>query len=143
MKQYFIVKIKYERTAEEGKIVRVNEVYLVDALSFEECEKRIVEEMKPFISGEFEVVSITRYRLAELFLGEGESYFRAKVSFITLDEEKGIERKTSVFMLVQADNVKEAESSLTEGMKGSLADYRVESITETKIIDIFQYETEK
>lgn len=136
MRNYFLVKIKYEKTAEEGKIVKVSEQYLVDALSFTECEARIIEEMQPFISGEFEVAAISKYRLAETFLGEGERYFRAKVSFITLDEEKGVERKQSVFMLVQADNVKQAEANLQEGMKGSMADYEVPSITETKIIEV-------
>jgi len=33
----------------------VTEPYLVDALSFTEAEARIIEEMRPFISGEFSV----------------------------------------------------------------------------------------
>lgn len=140
MRNYFLVKIKYEKTAEEGKIVKITEVYLVDALSFTECEARIITEMQPFISGEFEVVSIAKYKLAETFLGNGDRYFRSKVSYIALDEEKGVEKKIGFFMLVQADDLNQAESNLQLGMKGSMADYRIESITETKIIDIFNYE---
>ena len=43
-------------------------------------------------------------------------------------------------MLVQACDIKEAREGLVEGMKGSMADYEVESITETKIVDVFKYE---
>jgi hypothetical protein len=51
MHKYFLVKVKFEKTAEDGKIVKVSELYLVDALSFTECEARITKEMQPFISG--------------------------------------------------------------------------------------------
>ena len=37
---------------ENGTVKKVNEPYLVDALTFTEAEARIMEEMKPFISGE-------------------------------------------------------------------------------------------
>lgn len=42
-------------------------------------------------------------------------------------------------MLVQASSIRTALDNLVEGMKGSLADYRVKSIKETKIIDVFPY----
>ena len=67
MQNWFETGIKYEKTAEEGKVVKVNEKYLVDALSFTEAETRINEEMKPFISGEFVVSTIRRARTNEIF----------------------------------------------------------------------------
>ena len=141
MHRYFLVKVKYEKTAEEGKIVKVSELYLVDALSFTEAESRIIEEMKPFISGEFEVAAIKKERVNELFYNDkSDKWFKAKVNFITLDEEKGVERKTATHMLIQANEIKDARENLVEGMKGSMADYEVESISETKIIEVFNYE---
>ena len=141
MHNYFECTIKYEKTAEEGKIVKASEKYLVDALSFTEVESRIVEEMKPFISGEFEVRAIKRAKVNGLFENEnGDKWFRAKVNFVTLDEEKCIERKIATYMIVRANDIKTARENLVEGMKGCLADYEVESITETKIIDVFKYE---
>lgn len=140
MLNYFECTIKYEKTAEEGKIVKVSEKYLVDALSFTEAEARIIEEMKPFISGEFIVTAISRARINELFYSDGDKWYKAKVNFITLDEEKGAEKKTPCTMFVQANNLKEARENLEKGMKGSMADYDNASIAETKIIDVFKYE---
>jgi len=143
MHNWFEFKIKYEKTAEEGKIVKVNENYLIDALSFTEAEARIIEEMRPFISGEFTVANIRRAKINEMFFNEnGDKWYRAKVNFVTLDEEKGVERRTAVAMLIQATEIKEALNGLTEGMKGSMADYEVAAITETTIMDVFKYEAE-
>ena len=143
MYNWFECKIKYEKTAEEGKIVKVNETYLLDALSFTEAEARIIEEMKPFISGEFTVANIRRAKINEMFFNEnGDRWYRSKVNFVTLDEEKGVEKRTAVAMLVQANDIKEALNGITEGMKGSMADYEIAAITETSIIDVYKYEAE-
>ena len=141
MHNWFECKIKYEKTAEEGKIVKVSEGYLVDAMSFTEAEARIIEEMKPFISGEFEVANIKRSRINEMFFNEnGDKWYRSKVNFVTLDEEKGIEKRTGVSMMIQASDMPDALKGLIEGMKGSLADYEIASISETAIIDVYKYE---
>ena len=140
MHTWFECKIKYEKTAEEGKIVKVSEGYLIDALSFTEAEARIIEEMKPFISGEFQVANIKRARIGEMFFNEnGDKWYRSKVNFITLDEVKGVEKRTGVTMMVQASDIKEALEGITEGMKGSMADYEIANIAETLIIDVFKY----
>ncbi len=141
MHNWFECKIKYEKTAEEGKIVKVGESYLVDAMTFAEAEERINKEMEPFISGEFSVATIRKARINEMFENEnGDKWYRCKVYFITLDEEKGVEKKVATTMMVQANNIKEAWDGLQEGMKGSMADYTVAAITETTIMDVYKYE---
>ena len=141
MHNWYETTVKYEKTSEEGKIVKTSAKHLIDALSFTEAEARIIAEMQPFISGEFKVAGIVPKKINEIFYNEnGEKWFRAKVNFVTLDEEKGVERKSPTTMLVQACDIKEAREGLVEGMKGSMADYEVESITETKIVDVFKYE---
>ena len=141
MHNWYETTVKYEKTSEDGKIVKTSAKHLVDALSFTEAEARIIAEMRPFISGEFKVAGIVPKKINEIFYNEnGDKWFRAKVNFVTLDEEKGVERKSPTTMLVQACDIKEAREGLVEGMKGSMADYEVESITETKIVDVFKYE---
>ena len=99
MHNWFECKVRYEKTGEDGLPKKVNEPYLVDALSFTEAEARIIEEIKPFVSGEFTVSNIKRSRIAELFDNpSGDKWYRAKVNFISLDEEKGVEKKTAVTM---------------------------------------------
>ena len=55
MHTWFECKIRYEKTMENGMNKKVTEPYLVDALSFTEAEARIIEEITPFISGEFKL----------------------------------------------------------------------------------------
>jgi hypothetical protein len=129
---------------ENGVQKRVTEPYLVDALSFTEAEARIIEEMKPYISGEFTVANIKRARIAELFTNEnGDRYYKFKVVFISLDEKNGTEKRTSVTMLAQASDIKEAIAVLEEGMKGTIDDYAIVSVIETMIMDIFPFSPDK
>lgn len=140
MRTWFECVIKYDKTQENGMEKKVSESYLVDALSFTEAEALIIEEMTPFISGEFLVSGIKRSNIRELFYNEvGDKWFKCKVNFITLDEKSGSEKRTASYMLVYASTVDEADKNLKEGMKGTLADYEIESIKETKIMDVYPY----
>lgn len=138
---WFLCKVSYEKILENGMQKKVTEPYLVDALSFTEAEARIIEEMSPFITGEFTVSAVGRAKLSEVFFNEdGDRYYKAKIYFITLDEKSGIEKKTAAQMLVQASNLKEAITVLEEGMKGTLADYTIASIAETQIMDVYPFD---
>lgn len=138
---YFECKVSFEKIMEDGKQKTVTEAYLVDALSFSEAEARIIEEVAPFISGEFTVKDIKRAKISELFFNEnGDRFYKVKVYYITLDAKSLTEKKTAVQMLVQASNLKEAVTILEEGMKGILADYEIASVTETQLMDVFHYE---
>ena len=68
-----------------------------------------------------------------------DKFFRAKLLFITLDEKSGKEKKTSQNVLVQAADLRDSIKRLDEGMKGSMMDYTIASVTETAIMDIFHY----
>lgn len=144
MQNWFECKIKYEKTGVEGKLATVTENYLVDALSHAEAENRIIEEMKPFISGEFKVEKVLRKNIAEIFYNEnGDKWYRSRVLFVSLDEEKGVEKCIAVTMIIQANDIKDALNVLTEGMKGTISDYEIYSITETPIIDVYSFKTEE
>lgn len=142
MAEWFECKIKYERTMDNGLVKKVNEPYLVDALNFTEAERRIIEEVAPFMTGDFQVSDIKRARYAEMFETTDESadkWFRAKLTFLTLDEKSGKEKKSSHNVLVQAADLRDAVKRLDEGMKGSMMDYVISSVTETTIMDVFHY----
>lgn len=144
MHNWFECRISYEKMMENGMLKKVTEPYLVDALSFTEAEARIIENLRPFITGEFVVTDIKRSRLSEIFFNEnGDKYYKVKVNFITLDEKSGSEKKTPAFMLAQASTIEEAKERFEESMKGTMSDYVVESIKETKIMDVFPYESGK
>lgn len=142
MYEWFECKVKYEKAAEDGSQKKVSEPYLVDAINFTEAEKRITEEIRPYMTGEFEVSDIKRIKLAELFETPGDEadhWFKAKLTFITLDEKTAKERKTSQQVLIQAADLRAAIARLDEGMKGTMLDYTISSVTETQIMDVFHY----
>ena len=146
MHTWFECKIRYERVMENGMNKKVTEPYLVDALSFTEAEARIIEEMTPFISGEFTISDIKRANYSELFPSDEESadrWFKCKLIFITLDDKSGAEKKTSTQVLVQAADLRDAVKKLDEGMKGTMADYQIASVAETAIIDVYPYSAEE
>ncbi len=142
MHTWFECRIRYEKVMENGMQKKVTEPYLVDALSFTEAEARIIEEITPFISGEFTVSDIKRANYSELFPSNDEAddrWFKCKLVFITLDEKSGAEKRTSTYVLVQAADLDSAKKNLDEGMWGTMADYQVSSVTETAIMDVYPY----
>ena len=146
MHTWFECKIRYERVMENGMNKKVTEPYLVDALSFTEADARIIEEMTPFISGEFTISDIKRANYSELFPSDEESadrWFKCKLIFITLDDKSGAEKKTSTQVLVQAADVRDAVTKLDEGMKGTMADYQIASVAETAIMGVYPYSAEE
>lgn len=138
MALWFECKVRYDKMQENGMVKKVNEPYLVDALTFTEAEARIIEEMKPFISGEYSISAEKKTKISEIFFNEGgDRYYLVKVNFITLDENSGVEKKTVSQILVQASDFDSALANFKEGMKGSMADYEIGSITETMLMDVF------
>ena len=139
MATWFECKVKYDKLAENGQQKTVTEPYLVDALSFTEAESRIIEEITPFISGDFKVTAVKRTNTAEIFWDEeGDRWYRVKVNFVTIDEKTAVEKKTANYIMVQAADFKKAFDNFMAGMKGTMSDFEVASITETAIMDVYQ-----
>lgn len=137
MANYFEVKITFDKTLENGKEKKVSELFLVDALSFTEAEAKITAEFSPLPN--FKVKSIRQYKVAEIVNNsnlDDSRYFKCKLNFITLDEKSGNEKKTAVYMLVDAENLDKAKALLVEHMKGTMADYSIEKIEETKLMAV-------
>lgn len=145
MHNWFTCKIRYIKTMENGMNKKVTEPYLVDALSFTEAESRIIEEITPYMTGEFVVSGVARANYSELFFSDEESadkWYKCKLYFITLDEKTGIEKKEATNVLVQASDLKDAIKKLDEGMKDTMADYEIASVSETAIMDVYPYEAD-
>ena len=141
MALWFECRIRYDKTMENGSVRKVTEPYLVDALSFTEAEARITAEMQPFISGgDFTIPAIKKTTIAEVFYNEGcDKWWSVKYNIIIPDEKSGKERRTPVYVMVQANTQQGATDNFNEGMKGTMVDYEIEKIAETKIMDVYPY----
>lgn len=139
---WFECKIRYEKTQEDGTQKFVIEAYVVDALSFSEAEERITEEMSSYISGAFEVKDICKASYGEIFFSDdntADRWFKTKLEFIMLDEKSGKEKRSGVNYLVHAGTLQGAVKNIEKAMGGTLQDYSIASVAETKLMDVFEY----
>ena len=114
----------------------------MDALSFSEAESRILEEMGKYVSGELEVCDLKIAQYKEIFFADNDladKWYKAKLAFITIDEKTDKEKKTSVFYLVNAGNINSALKNVDELMGSTMIDYQTCNLTETHIMDVFEY----
>ncbi len=141
MQNLFECKVKYEKIDEQsGKQKKVSETYLIDAVSFTEAESRIYKEMEMMIRGEFVVTNIRKANYTEIFDNEdGDRWFKSKISFASVDENSGKEKKVSNQLLVMANDVKDAFDKIHEGMNGMTVDFDINAISESPILDFFPY----
>lgn len=132
MANWFECKVRYDKMMENGVVKKVNEPYLIDALSFTEAEARIIKEQTPFISGDFSVSAVKRTKISEIFRDDrADKWYLVKVAFITIDEKSGAEKRSVSQMLVAGNEFKDAFDNFMEGMKGTLGDFEIVSIAET------------
>lgn len=137
---WYECKVKYRKLDETGIQKVVTEPYLVDALSYTEAETRINEEMSAYVSEEFKITNIKVANYAEIHPFENsDRWFRSKVALVAFDQESGKERKTNLYLLIQANDVKEAYDNTITVMKGTMGDYSIPSISESPIMDVFPY----
>ena len=140
---WFETKIQYEKTMEDGLQKKVKEQYVVDALSFTEAEKRITEEMSSYISGAFDVSDIKKASFKEIFFSDDDTadrWYKAKVQFITIDEKTEKEKRSNVYYLDQAATLQGALKNVDEVMSGTMIDYAIAAISETMVMDVFEYQ---
>ena len=144
--QWFECKIKYEKVMEDGLKKQVVEQYVIDALSFAEAEQHITEEMSQYISGEFEVADVKKAAYKEVFFDDdnaaSDRWYKAKLDFITIDEKTAKEKRSRVTYLVQATNLNRAMKNVDDVMGGTMIDYDAASISDTKLVDVFEYPAE-
>lgn len=142
MNSWFETKVKLDVMQDSGITKAETFVYLVDALTFKEAEDRIIEECKPFTSGNLEVAAVKKVRINDMYLSDEDTadrFYRVKLAIVTIDEKTQTEKETPVVLMVQASDFEDAVNRLKKEMSGSLMDWRIVNFTETKIEDVYQY----
>ena len=138
---WFECKVRYEKTQEDGMPKKVTETYVVDGINFGDAFNRMCENtIKEICSEEFEIVAMKMAQYAEiaLYKSMGNVFYRVKINMITIDEKTDKQKKTPMFLLVRADNINEARKAVDdEYMKGTMIDYEISSVVETKIVEFY------
>lgn len=140
MQTWFECKVKYVKIDDDGRERKVNEVYLVDAVTFTDAETRIIQNVQTMVRGEFIVDNIKKSNIIEIFPHEdGEWWYKAKIGIVTIDEKAGKEKKINNYFLVAADDIKQALQRLEDGLSYILVPYQTTSLAICNIIDVFPY----
>lgn len=142
--KWFEMRVKYSRQADSGDYKEVTEKYGIEALTFGEAEAEIIKEVQPFCaSGEVKVVGAAIASYGEVWFDDREAadkFYKAKVLFVTIDEKKQKERKSTHYYLIQAGSVEDARKAVVDDvMKGAVMDYVISGIQETPIFDCYEH----
>lgn len=136
--KWFECKVRYEQIQVDGMLKLVTETYVVDGIEFGDAFKCISEYAIKNIADEFDIVAMKMAQYAEiaLYKSQGNVFYRVKINMITIDEKTYKQKKTPMFLLVRADNINEARKAVDdEYMKGTMTDYEISSVVETKIVE--------
>ena len=137
---WFECKVRYEKTQEDGMPKKVTETYVVDGINFGDAFKGICEYAIKNIADEFEIVAMkmARYKDIVTVNSISEKFFRVKINVITIDEKTDKQKKTPMFVLVQAANIAATRKVIDDDyMGGTMTDYEISSVVETKIVEFY------
>ncbi len=140
MPEWFQTRVKYLKQMPNGLIQRVSEQYLVNAMSFTEAEARIITEVQ---GGQREITmaSISKSNITEVvFYGDTERWHKCKVTYVVTDEEAEKEKKVTTYLLVNAEDVKEAYDRVQEHLKDMLVPFQVPKIEESPFVEVFGFQ---
>lgn len=134
---WYECKVTHKVISKDGWKI-VTEPYLVEALSVTEAATRIATELEGD-GGDLTIEGVTRKRLQEVFLEEGEweyPFFLAKVALTTLDEKSGTEREQTLCDLIEAEALKDAMQRLETEFRGGVSDWELLSLSKSPIVEV-------
>lgn len=157
---YYLVKAKYERM---GETKPVTEQYLFQTEMFSSAEFAALKILGQYATDGVDIVSITRFPVSEVIgdtygiesqmqhdvaemMGkhpvsdDADKWFKVKAAFITIDEKTLKEKRQSFNIMVNANTVDGAHNLADNHLRHGMADYVIESVTETKIMDVYVIE---
>lgn len=139
MQTLFECRVRFMKIDEKsGQEKKVTEAYLFDAITYTEAEERVYKTMPEYISGEFAVVSIRKAKYAEVLPSDdGDRWYKCKISFLSVDEASGREKRISQSILVSASGIKDCCDKIVKGMNGTTDDFEINQVIESPIADFF------
>lgn len=141
MRTWFQAKVKYSKENEQGLLKNISEQYLVDAVSFTECEAILYDRLGSQIRGDFQVTGISRSNIVNVFFYEdSDLWHKCKITYLVADGESGKEKKVTQYMLVTAEDSKQAFERIQESLSNMLVSFRVPDVDESPIVEVFPYE---
>jgi len=125
----------------EGSEVRKTEQFVLDAYTYTEAETRMVEILEDEGIRPFEIIQITKTNLVEVIrFADCDKWFKVKVALSAVDESKGTEKEANQFLLISAEDVRDAFEKVKTHMNEIHVDYLIPSVVYQKIAEVFPIE---
>lgn len=146
MKNLSTVTARIVRESEQCKyklkLKGKGEKYLVLHDEGENAGDIVMAYLSPFAKEPVKIQQTTLLKGRTEIIGKGETIFQAKIEFVTIDENKGKERKVSETYFVKSDGIREAFEELAEFVSGFISDAAITSVVRTKIVEVLGNDTE-
>jgi hypothetical protein len=144
MRTWFLCKVKYAKENEEGLLKNISEQYLVDAVSFTEAEAILYDRLASQIRGDFQVTGISKSNIIDVFFYEDcDIWYKCKICYLVADADSGKEKKVTQYMIVTAEDVKNAYDRIQESLSNMLVSFRIPDIVESAIVEVFPFEKDE
>lgn len=141
---WFEVKLKYEKEIEsqDGRVKKVSEVYLIDAVSFTDAERRMLTEVEKMGHGKnFLIDNIKKSNINEVIPSDSSDYwYKTRITVSFIDDEAGKKKSSSQYYLVAGEDFKDAFFRLEKELEYMVVPYNVTSMVASSIIEVFPYE---
>lgn len=137
--EYFECKVAYQKDAGDGKLKPTKDVYIIEAINFADAETRVLATVQSyaFAGQEVNMQTIRKVNFAEVMPNDlGHYWFKAKVQFTTVDEERGKEKKVNIQILVEEENMEGAYRTVNKMMSQSQNDYEILNLQQTAIVEV-------
>ncbi len=140
---WFEVKLKYEKEieAQDGRVKKVSEVYLIDAVSFTDAEKRMLMEVEEMGQGKnFLIDNIKKSNINEVIPSDSADYwYKTRITVSLIDDEAGKKKSSSQYYLVAGEDFKDAFLRLEKELEYMVVPYNVTSMVTSTILEVFPY----
>ena len=140
MNSVFSVSVKYLKLVEGGEgYKKMNDVILVNAVSYTDVEAKITEEMQMRTKEEFYIANIKREKYSYVLTNDedGGYFFNAVVSYSSLDDDGENQKKIRMNMCVETSNIENVSDIVSKVLADSV-DYNLIKVGLTKIIYVIQ-----
>lgn len=128
-----LATVDYAKTGDDGKLAKAKNTYCVEAISFTECEALVTKAAYADNLQDFDVIAEKRAAFHDIAAPDqpAAKWFLVKADIVTVNDN-GKQQVIKYPFLVGADNISHARTLAVQSIGGTIADYEIRSITETK-----------
>jgi len=141
MNNWYEVKAKFTKQLEDGRLKRVTDTFLIDAVSHTDAEERAWNELLDQIPGEVIVTGITPKVINDIIANDEmiDYWWMCVVGYTAIDADNGYIKHIKSNILVSADRLDQAVVAIIDFVKDWQGAIKLHSIKETSIVEVLPY----